>query len=287
MTRGLSEFLARAPEVIRKGPLAIILIEDGAAVAETLSHHLRLGFRHLLALSPEPITLPEGSEDRVTNLIWDTRLPAAHVDAVNRLIAAVPTGTWLYYCFNAEFLYFPFAETRRIGEMLAFHMEERRDAMISYVIDLYARDLRLNPDAVDLGTAMFDRTGYYALARSGARGSPYERQLDFHGGLRWRFEEHVPAERRRIDRVALFRAAPGLAISADHRFNIEEYNTYSCPWHHNLTSATVSFRVAKALATNPGSRDSIGSFVWRGSHRFDWSSQQLMDLGLMEPGQWF
>ncbi|NCU20168.1 hypothetical protein EOM89_05410, partial [Candidatus Falkowbacteria bacterium] len=63
--------------------------------------------------------------------------------------------------------------------------------------------------------------------------------------------------------------------------------TYSCPWHHNLTAAVVSFRVAKALKANPGSSHAIASFRWAGSQRFDWQSQQLMDLGLMEPGQWF
>jgi hypothetical protein len=41
------------------------------------------------------------------------------------------------------------------------------------------------------------------------------------------------------------------------------------------------------LRTNPGSRHAIPTFRWPNSVRFDWTSQQLMDLGLMEPGQWF
>lgn len=285
--RALEEYLASQPESLIKGPIAIILIEDAAAVAETLLHHLRLGFRHILALSPEPVALPDDPKGRITNLIWNTRLPDAHVGAVNAVSKAVAPGTWLYYCYNAEFLFFPFSESRRVGEMLTFHVEERRDAMLTYVVDLYAPDLTACPDAVDLEQAMFDRTGYYALGRMDASGHPMERQLDFHGGLRWRFEEFVPANRRRIDRIGLFRAGPELSVTADHRFNLQEYNTYSCQWHHNLTGAIASFRVAKALVKNPGSRDQIGSFVWRSSHRFEWSSQQLMDLGLTEPGQWF
>jgi len=31
----------------------------------------------------------------------------------------------------------------------------------------------------------------------------------------------------------------------------------------------------------------IPTFHWHQSVKFDWSPQQLMDLGLMEPGQWF
>ncbi|MDB6176097.1 hypothetical protein PAF17_01075 [Paracoccus sp. Z330] len=283
----LQSFLGRKPAAIQRGPVAIIFVEDDAVVADTLTHHLDAGFHHILALSPEPIDLPQQADGRITNLIWNTRRPAAHVDAVNAVIAAVPDGTWLYYGFNAEFLFFPFSESRRIGEMLAFHTEERRPAMLTYVIDLYASDLAAHPNAVCLDDAMFDRSGYYALGRKDAHGHVKERQLDFHGGLRWRFEEYLPRDRRRIDRIALFRARKDLRITSDHRFNIEEYNTYSCPWHHNLTAAIASFRVAKALASNPGSRDDITGFTWRNSYRFEWNSQQLMDLGLMEPGQWF
>ena len=283
----LNTFLDSKPKTLTKGPLAIILIEDDTAVAETLKHHIKAGFRHILALSPEPLSLPEEDMARVTNLHWPTRHPAAHVGAINAVIRAVPEGTWLYYCFNGEFLYFPFSESRSIGEMLTFHVEERRSAMLSYVIDLYAPDLNSCPNAVNFEQTMFDRTGYYALARIGRDNHPVERQLDFFGGLRWRFEEHLSADKRRIDRISLFRATKGLEILPDHRFNIQEYNTYSCPWHHNLTAAIASFRVAKALTTNPGSRDSIGSFVWRNSAPFEWRAQQLMDFGLMEPGQWF
>jgi hypothetical protein len=159
--------------------------------------------------------------------------------------------------------------------------------MLTYVVDLYPGDLTAAPDGVSPADAHLDRTGYYAQARRGPDGTPRERQLDFFGGLRWRFEQHVPPERRRIDRIALFRTRPGLRLLEDHRFDDEEANTYACPWHHNLTAAICSFRTAKALCTNPGSAHEIHGFRWQGSVPFAWSSQQLMELGLMEPGQWF
>jgi hypothetical protein len=204
------------------------------------------------------------------------------------MIEAAP-GLWLYYCYNAEYLFYPFCETRKVGEMLAFHTDERRDAMLTYVIDLYADDIDAHPDAVSLDDAHLDRSGYYALSRPDPanHNHPRDRQLNFFGGLRWRFEEHIPPARRRIDRIALFRAKPGLRLRDDHTFSDEEYNTYSCPWHHNLTAAIASFRTAKALKTNAGSTFDIRSFTWHNSTPFEWHSQQLMDLGLMEPGQWF
>jgi hypothetical protein len=173
--------------------------------------------------------------------------------------------------------------------MLAFHTEERRDALLTYVVDLYAADLNLYPDAVSLESACLDKSGYYALGRGDPNNHwhPKERQLDFFGGLRWRFEEHISVPRRKIDRISLFRAKPGLKYRSDHTFNDEEYNTYACPWHHNITTAIVSFRTAKGLRSNPGSRFAIKTFQWHNSVAFEWHSQQLMDLGLMEPGQWF
>nr|WP_154335586.1 hypothetical protein [Paracoccus sp. S-4012] len=270
-----------------RGPIAILMMEDAAGAASTIAHHLGLGFRRILALSPEPLPLTPEQRLRVTDLGWTSTGRDAHVAVVNRVIAAVPPGTWLYYGWNAEYLFFPFCETRRVSDLLAFHAEERRDAMLTHVIDLYPREMQGFPDIFRPEDAMLDLSGYYAVSRRDREGRTLERQFDIHGGLRWRFEEYLPADRLRLDRVALFRAAKGLTLLPDHRFNVEEYNTVSCPWHHNLTAAVASFRVAKALARNPRSRRGIEDFAWAGSGRFDWSSRQLMDLGMMEPGQWF
>jgi len=287
----LQDFLRRSAGILARGPVALIFVEDLAEIASTLTHHLQAGFRSLVVFLPAGINLdPEMADHPALHAVrWNTRAEGAVTGAVNRIIAAAPATTWFYWGFNAEYLFFPFCESRNVRELLAFHAEERRDAMLTYVVDLYARDLDRHPDAVDLETAMLDRSGYYALARRDPanHNHPKERQLDFFGGLRWRFEEHVPPARRRIDRIGLFRAQKGLKLREDFTFNIEEYNTYACPWHHNLTAAIASFRVAKALKTNPGSRYEISTFLWHNSVPFEWRSQQLMDLGLMEPGQWF
>jgi hypothetical protein len=284
----LDDFLARGQDALTRGPVAVVVVEDAAEIDTTLRHHQQLGFRALLALMPDDFALAPDLLDAVHRIRFDPYAEGALQAAVARLNDAAP-GVWFYYCYNAEYLFYPFCETRTIGEMLAFHAEERRDAMLTYVIDLYAPDLERAPDAVSLDHAMLDRSGYYALARRDPdnHNHPKERQLDFFGGLRWRFEEHVPPERRKIDRISIFRASPGLRLRADHTFSDEEYNTYACPWHNNLTAAVASFRTAKALRANPGSRYDITSFRWRNSVPFEWHSRQLLDLGLMEPGQWF
>jgi len=285
---GLAQFLTDGGATRGKGPLAIIMAEDGVEVASTLRHHLDLGFKDVALLADDAIAVPAEIEVRINRVALDVHADNALPEAVNRIIAAA-AGRWLYYCYNAEYLFFPFGESRSIGEMLAFHAEERRDAMLTYVIDLYAGDLDRFPDAVSLEDAHLDRSGYYALARPdpGNHHHPRERQLDFFGGLRWRFEEHIPLAKRKIDRISLLKAKAGLKLRPDFTCSDEEMNTYACPWHHNLTAAICSFRTAKALKTNPGSRYDIASFHWRNSIPFQWQSQQLLDLGLMEPGQWF
>ncbi len=284
----LGEFFSTGKEALAKGPIAIVFCEDETEIASTLRHHLACGFAQILVLMQEDFLLAEDVADKVHRI--NSPAPTTQVvqESINRLIEAAP-GLWFYYCFNGEYLFFPFSEKRTVGEMLTFHTEERRDAMLAYVIDLYAGDLTAHPDGVSLEDAYLDKSGYYALSRPDASNNNYpkERQLDFFGGLRWRYEEHIPAARRKIDRISIFRAKPGLRLRDDHTFNDEEYNTYACPWHHNLTAAVCSFRTAKALKRNPGSSFDIETFRWHNSIPFQWHSRQLLDLGLMEPGQWF
>lgn len=287
--QSISDFRDKAAKVLAKGPLAMIFAEDGIELDTTIRHHFKMGFKAVFLFADDEIALNPEIEEKLHRIRYNVHADDAVPSAVDAITAAVPPGTWLYYCFNAEYLFFPFCETRSVIDLLTFHTEERRDAMLTYVIDLYAADLNAHPNAVSLENAHLDRTGYYALGRKDPdrNWEVKDRQLDFFGGLRWRFEEHVTWSKRKIDRIAIFKAKPGLKLRPDFTFNDEEYNTYACPWHHNLTAAICSFRTAKALKTNPGSRYDIQNFHWRNSVPFDWHSQQLLDLGLMEPGQWF
>lgn len=284
----LNDFSKRGgAAALAKGPVCMIMVEDLVEVDSTIRYHQIAGFKALLVFAPAELELSLALEDEVHRIDYDMTAPHALETAVNAVIAMGP-GLWMYYCYNAEYLFHPFCETRKVGEMLTFQTEERRDAMLTYVVDIYADDLGQHPNAVSLDHAWMDKSGYYALGRPDPEsGHPKERQLDFFGGLRWRFEEHIPKDRRKIDRIALFKARDGLELRADHTFNDEEYNTYACPWHNNVTSAIVSFRTAKALKSNAGSSFDIHTFKWHNSVPFEWNSQQLLDLGLMEPGQWF
>ncbi|NNK77456.1 MAG: hypothetical protein HKP40_01965 [Litoreibacter sp.] len=285
----LSAFASTAAGAVRtKGPIALVLLEDAVEAHSTVAHCQSAGFREVFVFGTADLLdgALADADETVHTIVHDMHGPDALAAAVNSAIRAYPE-IWMHYCYNTEYLFFPFCETRNIRELIAFNIEERRDTIMTFVIDLYSNDLGRNPDAVSLEDAHLDRSGYYALARHDAEGPPLDRQLDFFGGLRWRFEEHVPWTRRKIDRVSLFRSFKGLELRPDHTFNEPEYNTYTCPWHHSLTANICSFRTAKALMSNPGSMYAIPHFWWTNSTRFEWNSNQLMELGLMEPGQWF
>ena len=284
----LDQFLVQAKQALSKGPVAMIFVEDEIEINSTVRHHLIIGFKEVLVFMPPSFDIANDIEEQVHRINYDLSNGGSVTDTVNRVMNSAP-NIWMYYCYNAEYLFFPFCETRNIGEMLTFQTEERRDTTLTYVIDLYAGDLDHFPNAVSLENAFIDKSGYYALERKDPENNydPRERQLDFYGGLRWRFEEHIPYTKRKIDRISLFRSRPKLKLRADHTFNDEEYNTYACPWHNNMTASIASFRVAKALKYNPGSKLQIQTFKWHNSTMFEWHSRQLLDLGLMETGQWF
>ena len=131
----LDIFLTTGKAALAKGPVAVILAEDPVEVDTTLRHHMAAGFVTTLLLADDGVTLPADLEGQIHRIRYDVHAESAFIAAMNRLIEAAP-GLWFYYGFNAEYLFHPFCETRNIREMLTFHAEERRDAVLSYVVDL-------------------------------------------------------------------------------------------------------------------------------------------------------
>ena len=136
----LETFLTKGKTAFTKGPLALVFAEDQTEVDTTLRHHLAAGFPEIALLGPAGITVSPELEPKIHRIFFDIHVEDAVFAAINAVIEAAP-GIWLYYCYNAEYLFHPFCETRNVRELIAFHAEERREAILSYVIDLYADDL--------------------------------------------------------------------------------------------------------------------------------------------------
>jgi hypothetical protein len=265
------------------GPAAIVLAEDRAALDATLDRLRRLGFGAIV-LVRDPALGPLAAQGTV-ELVHPLRSRKDAIAAVNRLLPQL-VGRWVHVAFNAEFLFYPYCETRSVRDLAAFMEEERREAVFTTVVDLYACDLTAHLSGVATGACGHDGAGYFAF-EAWEDGRPLERQVELHGGLGRRFEEHVPWTSRRVDRIAFFRAAKGRVLDEAFRLNEPELNTVNCAWHRNVTAVLASFRVAKALMRNPDSAASIAGFGWELSRPFGWSSAELLAQGFMERGQWF
>ena len=158
------------------------------------------GFRAILVFVPPGIPHPAAFAPQAHSIRYDTLSEGAVGSAINRVIRRVP-NTWIYYCYSTEYLLYSFCESRSIRQFLAFNKQEERVAVVTYIIDLYAADLRAHPNAVCTQMAQIDSVEYCAQARVGPshHNFPKERQLDFFGGLLWRFEQYVPSANRKID----------------------------------------------------------------------------------------
>lgn len=270
-----------------RDPIAVIFAEDDIGLQETLQHTKKIGFLNIIVLGPNYSTGNIRAGEGVYVIPYDPDVENAISSAIN-IVISVFAGHWIYYCYNSEFMYFPFCETRKINDLVGFLEEERRCSALSYTVDLYPEEITSDDDGFDLEGAHFDTVGYFALNRRTSDGKEeLEKQIDVFGGLRWRYLQYVPWERRRISKSCLFKATPDLGIDEELNFSLPDYETFSVPWHNSPTVATCSFRAAKYLRFNPESRKEVRNFMWERSLKFDHNSEQLMNLGMIEPGQWF
>ncbi len=244
---------------IRRGPVALVLVQDALDVAETAARLAAAGLGCRLALGPaEP---PEG--DWTGSAPFDVHAPGAMAAAANALAGAAP-GTWILPMWNGERLAWPHGDSRPLPDLFAFLAEERRPVLGGVVLDSYPLG----------GGWGIDRMGY-----------AMEDNV-IHGGLRDRIGPPCPAAGRRIDRVLAFRAAPGLAFDAGMRLNDPELDRRHGTWHRSPTGALVSPRVWAWLDAQPDHDSRTLPRGWRGSAELDGTARQLRDLGFVEPGQW-
>lgn len=204
--------------------------------------------------------------------------PGLHAQ-LNLLIDAL-NGRWVLWLWNGEFFVFPFGEARRLADLAAFLGDERRPSLYTYLFDLYADELPSPDDSPEASELWFDVEGYHAFPEQ-------DRQLRLFGGLGWRFQEFVPDAMRQIGQAQFFKAAAGVYLGADLVFQDLNYAAVSCPWHHSPTGAVMSLRRARRIMAHPNFPPMRDRLIWHGSRRFEWTSRQLLELGMIEPGQWF
>ena len=258
------------------GVVAVLLCETRMQVAATARRLEAQGASVILAIGQ--VT---GMEDVSIPVIQIAERPTQRGawGMLNALIDAL-SDRWLLWLWNGEFFVFPYAETRTLRDLTDFLSDERRKMIFTYALDLYAHDLPA-PEDDPTGEALnFDRIGYHAFPKE-------EQVLRLYGGLGWRFAEFTPKDLQQIGRTSLFRATKGVWMDRKYLFEDPDYASVSCKWHHNPTAAIMTLRRARRVMAHPRFHEARGKLIWEGSEPFDWNSQQLLELGMIEPGQWF
>lgn len=267
---------ARSRVALPEGVIGIVLCDSSLHAEASARRMFRQGAGCVVTLGlATPLRIDGHKTIAITSPLHEIE---AH-RALNTLIDALD-GRWLLWHWNAEFFVFPYGETRSIADLAAFLTDERRRALYCYALDLYSRDLPRADQAPELAELNFDRLGYYAFPKE-------NQQLRVFGGLGWRFQEFLPPRARQIGRTSVFRAEKGAHLGRDMMFEDPDLASVACPWHHNPTGAVMSLRRARAIMAHAAFPEVAKRLYWRGTTRFDWTSSQLLNLGLIEPGQWF
>lgn len=272
--RTVAEF-ARARPRLPRGVVAVLLCESRLHAAASARRLAAQGAAAVIVVGEAPaVELPcpvvrideEPREGQVAGLL-------------NGLFDAL-AGRWVLWLWNGEFFVFPYGETRTLADLAQFLDDERRVSVFTYALDLYADDLPREREPPEEARLFFDRLGYHAFPRP-------DRQLRLFGGLGWRFEELTPAHMHQLGRATLLRPARGVHMGRDLLFEDPAYSSVSAPWHHSPTAAVMTLRRSWRIFAHPRFPDLRRSLHWHGTTPFEWSSRQLLELGMIEPGQWF
>lgn len=260
------------------GTIAILLCESARYARQSAQRLRDQGARAIIAVGAEA-ALDLGTGDLPVFRIAEAPRTTTARELLNPLFDLLD-GRWVLWLWNGEFFVFPFDETRCLSELTTFLKDERRKLLYTYALDLYA--WQLPPDDSDLAQVElhFDRIGYHAFPKP-------NQQLRLFGGLGWRFEDLTPPGMQQIGRTALLKAEKGVHLNREMLFGESDFDSVSCPWHNNPTGAVMTLRRAARIMAHPAFPDSAHHLFWAGSERFNWSSDQLLQLGMIEPGQWF
>ena len=267
------------------GAVAFLFVEDNHWLFETLEHLSQIGFQRIYAISPEPFA----EFETFPKVRW-IEAPFTRNDAAIRLINSAQDallGRWVYTCYNGEFLHFPFDETRKIDDFTAFLEEERKVSAMNLKMDIYPARALDQLTELKVTQCWFDKIGYFSSRGRDANGHAHDQMLEVRGGFRWRMADFLPQDSMILNRSLLFRMNANAKLGPNFRFDSPEYEYAHAQWHNSPTTVTASLRAYKYLRELPEAENTIAQLKYSGSSPYQKRGQQFMELGFMEPGQWF
>ncbi len=269
--------------------LALIFCVDHFVVQETIEHHLKIGFDHVILFTPTFNKLIANEkviqfEAEISSRDEAWKIICEHYSKLRR--------NWIYWGLNGEYLYFPYCETRSIKDLAIFLTEERRNSAFGFIVDAYSRNINQDQHGISFDNTGIDTKNYFSLPAEFDFLEDFEEEerkrfIEIHGGLKWRFIEHTSNDNTKVSSTIFFNLHNDFSIDENGLVIDKEYYSHSCAHHKSPTTAVVSFRTVIDLLHNPNSRAAVRNLNWVGTETFNWSSPQLLRLGFIETGQWF
>ena len=103
----LDHILSDGAAALAKGPIALILLEDDVEVGSSIRHHVDAGFKSVIVFGVPDIEIPDDLPAFVHRVDFDATVRDAQVTVVNAMMEKA-AGHWMYYCYNTEYIFFPF-----------------------------------------------------------------------------------------------------------------------------------------------------------------------------------
>lgn len=283
---------------------------DHALAATFLDHHRGLGVKHFVFLDLSTdggLAAHLGAEPGCA--VWRPRAGTEGGRALtwlNGLRGRYATGRWCLSLSTTDLFVFYRCETRRLADFTEFLESENRDHVYALVVEMYgerpAAELAAG-DATPSALDRFDAFGFVTLDPGRFR------NVIVRGGLQRRMlHRSRPRQSPALNRVPLVKWQWFYSYVAGTRLIVPAYlNTPHTHWHSSPTACILRYALLAGpetlevaarheaavtlkdggLAAYPGLlklRDAAP--LQEASRRFR-TTRDLVDAGLLNPGQWF
>ena len=283
---------------------------DHAMADAFLAHHGRLGARHFVFLDlSRDGGLAAHLGERPGCAVWRPRDPSRPGEApvwLNGLRARYATGRWCLSLDTTDAFVFYRCEDRRLADFTEFLDSESRDHVYALVVELYGERPAAELAAAGVPPAALDRFdafGFVTLDPGRLR------NVIVRGGLQRRtLHRSRPRQSPALNRVPLVKWQWFYGYVAGTRLVMPAYlNNPHTPWHSSPTACLLRYallaqpetletaaRHEAAVAVKDGGLPAYPGLarlrdaapLQDASRRYA-TTRDLVDAGLLNPGQWF
>jgi hypothetical protein len=304
---GRSRFPARGAVVV----IAIYCGEE-AQLRTFLDHHRRLGVSEFVFLDLSAggslAALLRDDEDCA---VWRSRLVSAFGQVAhwaNYLRRRYASGRWCLSLDPSERFVFRRCETRRIEDLVQFLESEQRDHMFAVIVDMYGEQ---RADLIDWrpGENPAEKLSYFdCFGYSGGEAGPYS-SVRVRGGPQRRLSYRTsPQSAPELNRVPLVKWRWSYSYILERRLLMPSWlNSAHCEHHSTPTACLLRYsllddpavlrlaaraRKAAIIADDAPCHASSLAPLRERQLRHEFSaryvgSEDLVEAGLLNPGQWF